>query len=450
MKKIGLHWVALLAVMMLVDGCAMQKSRVPEPAYQAPDLSAQTGSRSFRPKVDDFVVILDASQSMSKGYKYEGHTKFSYEKTLIRRMNATIPAMKMNAAVRSFGHGSCLPDKKTFLLSKRQPYAKAALEKALQDVPCTGGTSPLACAIKGAGEDLKGAPGPMALLVFSDGLDMDNRPVTAAKALADAFGDRLCVYTVHIGQEPEGAQLLEKVASAAACGMAVGADDIASGPGMADFVKTVFIAGTAPKAPRIGDSDGDGVLDNMDQCPDTPRGMAVDRRGCPLDSDGDGVYDLHDRCPDTPRGVKVDAGGCPFDTDKDGIYDYMDACPKTPAGAKVNAKGCWVIKNIHFDTGKATIKSAAYPALDEVLAVFRANPGLKAQIQGHTDNVGSAAMNQALSERRAKAVFEYLVERGIDPGRLSFAGYGYSQPIASNDTAEGRAMNRRVQLKPMH
>ncbi|MBW2107933.1 MAG: OmpA family protein [Deltaproteobacteria bacterium] len=450
MKKIGLQWTALLAAIALVFGCAMQKPQVPEPVYQTPVLSAQMGSRSFGPKVDDFVVILDASESMSKAYKYEGYTKFSYEKTLIHRMNEAIPAMKMNAAMRSFGHGSCLPDKKTLLLSTHQPYSKAVIEKALQDVPCTGGTSPLACAIKGAGEDLEGATGRTAVLVFSDGLDMDNRPVTAAKALADEFGDRLCVYTVHIGQDPKGVQLLGEVASAASCGMAFTAEEIASGQGMADFVKTVFIAGESPAAPRVGDSDGDGVLDDMDQCPNTPRGVIVNRRGCPLDSDADGVYDSRDRCPDTPRRVKVDARGCPFDTDGDGVYDYMDVCPKTPKGAKANARGCWVIKNIHFDTGKATIKTAAYPALDEVIDVFRANPVLKAEIQGHTDNVGSAAMNQALSEKRAKAVFEYLVKCGTDPDRLSFAGYGYSQPISSNDTAEGRAMNRRVQLKPIY
>jgi len=88
------------------------------------------------------------------------------------------------------------------------------------------------------------------------------------------------------------------------------------------------------------DSDGDGVPDYLDKCPDTPKGVAVDANGCPLDSDGDGVPDYLDKCPDTPKGVAVDANGCPFDTDGDGVPDYLDKCPNTPKGIAVDANGC--------------------------------------------------------------------------------------------------------------
>jgi OOP family OmpA-OmpF porin len=88
------------------------------------------------------------------------------------------------------------------------------------------------------------------------------------------------------------------------------------------------------------DSDGDGVPDNRDKCPSTPKGARVDGDGCPKDTDGDGVVDGVDRCPDTPHGAKVDAEGCPLDTDQDGVYDGLDECPDTPRGAKVNSKGC--------------------------------------------------------------------------------------------------------------
>ncbi len=97
------------------------------------------------------------------------------------------------------------------------------------------------------------------------------------------------------------------------------------------------------------DTDGDGVPDEMDQCPDTPAGVQVDAVGCALDSDGDGVNDSRDECPDTPKGVEVDAAGCPLDSDADGISDYLDRCPGTPQGAMVNEAGCWEIANIYFD-----------------------------------------------------------------------------------------------------
>ncbi len=138
----------------------------------------------------------------------------------------------------------------------------------------------------------------------------------------------------------------------------------------------------------------------------------------------------------------------PKDRDGDGVLDRADRCPNTPKGAKVNRQGCCVLKGIEFDTGKSTIKSQSTMVLDEVVAVLMKNPSLKVEVQGHTDNVGTQENNQALSQRRAEAVMGYLVGKGIAEKRLSAMGYGFSKPIAPNDTAEGRAKNRRVQLKP--
>lgn len=197
------------------------------------------------------------------------------------------------------------------------------------------------------------------------------------------------------------------------------------------------------------DTDRDGVYDYQDECPDTPEGVRVDSKGCPFDSDGDGVYDYRDKCPGTPRGVKVDANGCPVDTDKDGVADYKDKCPGTPEGAKVDERGCWVLQGVYFDTNKSSIKPQSYPALDEVVKVLKENSGIKLEIQGYTDSVGSEKYNQALSEKRAKSVYEYFIKKGIKSSQLSYKGYGESSPIASNDTEEGRAKNRRVELKPV-
>jgi len=201
------------------------------------------------------------------------------------------------------------------------------------------------------------------------------------------------------------------------------------------------------------DNDQDGVPDYEDQCPGTLPGVRVDSHGCPAnqDKDGDGVKDAKDRCPDTPKGTKVDKHGCKAvgDSDGDGVPDHIDRCPDTPLVADVNSVGCWVIKDLHFDFDKAFIKKRYYKSLDKIVSILKKNPFLNVEIQGHTDNRGGKQYNKKLSETRAKAVARYLIKRGIRAARISYVGYGYELPIATNKTDEGRALNRRVQVKPM-
>ncbi|WP_192034335.1 OmpA family protein [Halomonas sp. YLGW01] len=189
------------------------------------------------------------------------------------------------------------------------------------------------------------------------------------------------------------------------------------------------------------------------QCPTfpgkVPAGVATDSEGCPLDSDGDGVYDFRDQCPGTPAGVKVDAKGCPLDSDADGVPDYMDQCPDTPAGAKVNALGCvddLVLEDVNFEFDSAKLTMGAQDILADVGEKLAANPDARVRLEGHTDSVGSASYNKQLSQRRADSVKAFLASEGIDPNRMTAIGYGEEQPIASNDTDAGRAMNRRVEL----
>ncbi|MCP4343956.1 MAG: OmpA family protein [Desulfobacterales bacterium] len=139
----------------------------------------------------------------------------------------------------------------------------------------------------------------------------------------------------------------------------------------------------------------------------------------------------------------------PADTDGDGVYDNDDKCPGTPLGAKVNKFGCWVLQGVLFDFDKRNIKPEFYSDLDEVVEILKKNPELKIEIEGHTDNKGTAAHNKILSEKRAGSVREYLVKKGIEPERLSSSGYGFSRPADTNATSEGRALNRRVELKPV-
>lgn len=198
------------------------------------------------------------------------------------------------------------------------------------------------------------------------------------------------------------------------------------------------------------DSDGDGVPDYKDQCPTTPANTEVDAKGCALDSDGDGVTDAQDACPNTPANTPVDARGCALDSDKDGVVDYKDDCPETPTGAHVTTKGCWVLENLHFQTGKATIQHRSHDSLNKVATILRNAPGLKVEVQGHTDSKGSQRLNEKLSQARAVAVLNYLAGKGVSAANLTAKGFGSSNPVDSNSTSEGRANNRRVELNPMH
>ena len=141
----------------------------------------------------------------------------------------------------------------------------------------------------------------------------------------------------------------------------------------------------------------------------------------------------------------------PVDSDKDGVPDNLDQCPNTPLGFTVDAKGCLASASsvVLFSFNSADIKPKAYPMLNEAAMKLKENPDLNGRIDGYADSTGNEAYNIDLSERRAKAVKDYLVSKGIDPERLNTNGFGNADPVASNDTKEGRAKNRRVEVKPV-
>ncbi|NUO02704.1 MAG: OmpA family protein [Saprospiraceae bacterium] len=207
--------------------------------------------------------------------------------------------------------------------------------------------------------------------------------------------------------------------------------------------------GTAEsKGCPVKDRDGDGIVDANDQCPDE-KGTAS-AMGCP-DRDGDGVADAKDKCPDKAGTME----GCP-DTDGDSVHDGDDRCPNE-AGLAAN-KGCPEIKKevrevlnfamraVQFETGKATLKKQSFAVLDQIADILAQYPAYRLVIAGHTDDVGNDKANLTLSENRAKACQQYLIGKGVSAKRLSYAGYGETQPLADNKTAKGRELNRRVEF----
>ena len=250
------------------------------------------------------------------------------------------------------------------------------------------------------------------------------------------------------------------------------------GDGLLDSVDACPDQPGVPSGHGCPDADGDGVPDAKDKCPAIPGPAAT--QGCP-DRDGDGVLDADDKCPDAPGPAAFH--GCP-DTDGDGLHDDVDECPqdKGPASThgcpdsdgdgvpdrndlcpckagdpanrgcpvhklvEVTAQKLEIMQKVYFATDKSVILSKSFKLLDEVAAVLNDAHDVRIRIEGHTDNQGTREHNQKLSEDRAKSVRAYLVKKGIQADRLETAGYGQDKPVMSNDTSDGREMNRRVEF----
>ena len=213
--------------------------------------------------------------------------------------------------------------------------------------------------------------------------------------------------------------LVGAAAGAALGGAAAGGGGAGMGALGGMVVSQLFCGEEPMMEPEIADADGDGVPDDIDECPNTP---AETPNGCPADSDGDGVPDYLDECPDVPGDAET---GCPPPMMEEALF----------------------IESIHFDFDSAVIKPISKAVLDaRAVPIMRDNGGIKVRIEGHTDSVGSDRYNQLLSLRRAEAVRDYLTSQGIADTNLSIAGYGESNPIDGNDTKAGRANNRRVEF----
>ncbi len=211
-----------------------------------------------------------------------------------------------------------------------------------------------------------------------------------------------------------------------------------------------------PEAPVVdGDDDNDGVLNSIDTCPATPAGNKVDSTGCSivvdLDDDNDGVINSMDKCPTTPAGNKVDSRGCCVDgdDDNDGVLNSVDKCPTTPASNEVNVDGCCEIVNLHikFKFNSFDVTSDSDDNIQEFVDFMKRNDNYDAKIIGHTDSYGSEAYNQVLSEKRANAVKNIIINKGVDSARVSSEGKGELSPITTNNTRDGRAQNRRIEAK---
>ena len=376
-----------LMAITLLFGCATPQVQPTRSLFSPSKLDAD----HYQPKVEHFVVIWDTSSSMSG--EYSGYSKFKISQDYLSALNQTIPELEYDGALRSFVELKSVPEKSTPLVYGPTKYSTAGFESALKDVkgPVKDSAVSLSEAISATEKDLRATRGTTAIIVLSDGINIDQMTEKAVQNLKNQFGDRICVYPIRIGDDPEGIKQMQRITATGACGFPVVVVDHKTSYSMGDLVEDIFLTKIEEPAP-----------------------IPVAK---PIDSDRDGVPDDRDKCPDTPRGATVDE------------------------------RGCWTFAAVLlFDFDSVKIKSEAYPVLNEAADILQKNPEINVEIDGHTCHIGSAEYNLNLSKRRAEAVMEYFVGKGVNARRLATNGYGLTRPVASNSTKDGRAKNRRVEL----
>lgn len=416
MKRKLLPAFSLLIMLSLLAGCLQLQPRF-FPHHVSLEEEFQMGK--YMPKIKNFFIILDASSSMSVSYAGKGDgedSKLTVAKNLIRHMNNTMPEMEISGVLQTFGRGIEIPMRQTEIVYGRTAYSRSGLEQSLNSINFPAeGNSPAGLAIRETSDTIGSIKGTNAVIFISDGEHLEGDPLAKVRDMKNSYGDWTCFYTVWIGNNPEGELFMEELAGEMDCGFSTSVDEIASNEDMIGFVKRVFLT-------TDNDSDRDGVPDSLDKCPDTLVGVEVDESGCPV--------------------VHVDSDG-------DGAFDDIDECPDTPVGAIVDDRGCWVVKGVQFDYKKWNVKPQFNSNLDNIENILKNNTGLNIRIEGHTDDVGSMKYNIGLSGKRAQAIKDYLVDKGIDSSRITTKGLGFSQPIAGNDTPKGRALNRRAEIIPV-
>ncbi|BCR04841.1 membrane protein [Desulfuromonas versatilis] len=334
-------------------------------------------------KVDNFIVFIDQSGSMSQKYAKTGKKKIELALEQVKGLDKAIPELGYQGSVALSSPQQTLSPVAVF-----KSGALASVASAVDsDFYIFGRETSLGDDLGTLAPTLNGFSGRTALVLFTDG---DNNagtdPVAVASELYNRYGKQLCIHVVSYADEDNGKQIIEKLRAISDCTVVADGNSLAAEPAMAQFARDVFYG---EGAPVIGDADGDGVLDDRDKCPDTIRGSIVDADGCAV------KYTLQ----------------------------------------------------IEFDFDKSDIRAQYRKEIAKAAEFIKRYPQVKILVAGHTDNTGSPEYNKGLSMRRAQALKDYLVKNfGISPGLLFPRGYGETRPVASNKTKDGRQKNRRVEF----
>jgi len=356
MKK----WLKFTMCMISITvffGCGVKQVT---PQFKAQDLSMKVKSGCCTQKVDNFLILLDASRSMREDYN--GEMKFCLAKAAAHALNETIAGLKLTGGLRLFGNLKVFSEN-TSLVCPMKDYSADDFGRCLDNLNPSFRSIPLYKALMAAAGDIENLQGKTALIIISDGVSTGKAPTEAVGILKDRFGDKVCISTIGIASGGD----LNAISSDSKCGAAMTFGNVNTAAGMHVFAKKVFLAMKPKPVPK------------------------------------------------------------PVVKEKIIIPDH-----------------------ILFDFDSSVIKPMFAVVLKELAKILqqKANKGLV--IEGHADSIGTAEYNQLLSERRANAIKEFLVSKGLSASNLTAKGVGEQKSIADNTTKEGRAQNRRVEFHVLH
>lgn len=243
-ERSAILWHLLLCA--LVTGCGAERIPAKFGAFEPVNLDQRFGSGAYTAKIQNFMVIMDTSSTMNHQYLYEVFdsdtipTLFEVEKEVIRRMNQAIPAMNLNAGLRTFGFGPCQSWRFSLERLKLGPYDKKSFGEALNSIECAGGGSPMDFAIDMAGSDLESVQGKTGIIIISDG-DMGDDASISVVEIKKQYGERVCVHTISLGKNPGNRVAMRRLAALSHCGYTTTAEELATASGMAEFVEKVFL-----------------------------------------------------------------------------------------------------------------------------------------------------------------------------------------------------------------
>ncbi|MBW2477734.1 MAG: OmpA family protein [Deltaproteobacteria bacterium] len=366
MKKISIKFMALLTASFVI--------------MMAVPLIASAAKVK---KIDNFIVFVDQSGSMAQKHAKLKQKKIDLAVDIVKRLDSAIPELDYKGSIVLFAPVQTV--------SAPSPYKNGALTSAISGVDTKfyvfGRETPFGDGLQAVDATLAGLSGKTALIVLTDGHNnLGSDPVAQARALYSKYGSNLCIHIINMDTDPKGTAIIDEIRAQNGCTVSADAMSLANDATLGSFAQEVFFKEEDP---------------------------------CARDSDGDGVPDCRDKCPDTIPGAIVDEDGC-------ALKHTMQ---------------------IEFDFDKAEVRPEYHDKIAEAAEFVKRYPKTQILVAGHTDSTGEADYNKELSMKRAESLMIYMVENfGVQGDQLHPRGYGESRPIASNDTEEGRQANRRVEF----
>jgi len=391
--------IILSYLMIICSGCAISL-----PTFKPYDFHKEIQNKTFEKKLDQLIIILDASISMTETYM--GQEKFKSAILALHHINAALSAIRIPIGFHVLGTGACHFCERAQPLFHISPYQASRLDISQLKKINPGGETPLHNAIDSANNDFYACTGKMGLIIISDFNMNDDSIKNAFQPIINTYGNRLSICCLSVGTPKRAVELSRTLSSLQNNIQCLHAEQILSYNELKNFIQIFFLQ-------PVYDHDLDNIPDKKDHCKNTPSGAWVDDLGCPKDSDNDGILDGLDRCKDTYKGAPVDENGC------------------------------WSLPVLFYAQNQFYMTREQEKSLLPFVKLLEENH-ICVEIQGHADNSGSKQGRIDVSYKRAQSVMAYLLTLGLRHYQLKIKGLGASIPMDHRHAMIKNASQRRV------